>query len=384
MPLDLTTATGWRRPTVGEIVEELRADIDAALVAAGFDPQEYDDTLLGAIVEALSVFSARRDSQSQAAYLAGFPMYAVGRQLDDLGGLARPRRPGTRTRATFTASARTGLTAVVQAGRAVELNGARWVAAETTTVTDSGDPVVYEAADIGPVQPGAAGTAELVDFVASLDDVVWSGLSADIIQSGRDAETDAAYRTRLLRPLGGAADTGPGLRDRMLARLTWLSAAGVLAGPDDGLASGEWEVTLTPAPATTDQTQALADLLARAISGADFYSGAVTGTGTYPDGTPRTVRWTVGTEQAVNIVVTVVLASGVVLSSVSDEVEDAVRAYFAGLGTGGVARILGLLAAVAAVDGVTGATVTLNGGGSDVAPSTAADLLVPGTLTVTT
>jgi len=383
MPLDITTGSGWTRQTIGEVESEIQQAIDAALVAADLSPQDYDETLLGAIVEGVATWSVRNDSRVQAAYRAGFAAFAIGRQLDDIGGTARPRRPGVASRALFQAIATTGTQATIEAGRRVRINGEIWICDETATVDDLGGDVVYRADVDGPTTPGAAGTANVVDFVANLDTVLWSGSASDVTQVGRLAESDATYRTRLLAPFGGAADTKPGLRDRILSDLPWVQAVGVLVGTVDGLASGQWQITIAPGPATDNQTTALVNLLARAISAADVYSGSETGTGTYPDGTERPVAWEEGTQQTVDVDATLVLAPGVTLADVSTEVEEAIGGYFGALGTGDAARILAVLSAIATVDGVIGATVDLDGGTADVSPTTAADILVTGTVTVT-
>jgi hypothetical protein len=99
-------------------------------------------------------------------------------------------------------------------------------------------------------------------------------------------------------------------------------------------------------------------------------------------GVTDTIYWSAGSDLPVTVAVTVILASGIPLSSVAPTVADAVISLIGGLGRGDALRVLQVLAAVAPINGVLGASVLLDGGTADIVPSSTELIVLSGSVVV--
>ena len=372
---------GFQPVTIGAAVEAIRAELDATL---SYTP-DYVGTIEGAWTLALGQVWATVDAGTAVALGQLSLDTAVGPALDAIGSpLGVTRRAATASRYTVRMTS-TG-SVVVPAGTVIQGGGddgaQQWsVAADTTVTTDT--QVIVDATTAGPVALAAVGvtTFSVVTPVTGLSAAAYDPTDGDAFTVGRARESDASLRARIRQSLSGAdVSTVPGVRSAVLS-LTWVVAASVTR-----TAPGVARVAVAPAPVGPDQTQALVDTIGAALAfgiATDSASGA-SGTYTYPDGiTTDTIYYAVGSTQAVTVATTLALASGVVLADVQAEVEAAIDAVFAALGPGDILRYTAVYCAIADVVGIVGvSTLTLNAGTVDVSPSSSADVLIPGTVTV--
>lgn len=385
--MPLTTA-GYDAPRAADLLVSLRAAYESRLAAAGLpsDVEWTRDTFLGLFSEAVAVTLGDLAEGVQALYDALDPNNATGVQLDNLCALVGVyRQPATYSTVDLTLGGTPAT--VIPAGALVEdTAGQRWATDASATIGGGGTVVAAATAvDVGEVVATSGTITTPVTLTSG-----WSTVTnATAASAGQATETDAALR---LRRTSSLADSGgrsaAAIRAALLA-LDFVEAAVVLDNTADDvatidgitLAGHSVAVILYPDTLTTAQEESVALLLYDRVTPGAYMNGSdavvvVTG----DDGSTVTMRWDYANEIPVDVDVTVDLATGYVLADVETAIEALVTAYFEGLAVGGDARILQLYAAIATVEGVDGATVTLDGGGDVTASS--AQRLIEGTTAV--
>lgn len=367
------TDAGWRAWSGAEWTEDIRATLDARIGLA----LDYGATIEGDWTAAIGQVAADADDAFSLAVDARDPARATGAALDAAVAPIVYRRPATASRYTVEAA---GSGTVPDGTLYQDDDGQIWEVVDGGGAVILGSVLVVEAQETGVVTLSQAAPSTLVPLSAlalPADLVYTPGDSYDV---GEAEETDSALRRRWSLSLGRPrCPTGPGIR-RTLLSLTWVTAvSAVRTGP------GTLAIYVVPEPVGSDRIAALGDAIDACIGAATATTGTDSVTVTGADGYPVTVYYTPGTTQAVAVVLTVVLASGVALASVEDAIADVIGGVFAVLEVGDILRRLEVLGALASVDGVVGfGACTLDGGTSDVTPATSTTLLTLGTLTVTT
>lgn len=389
------SSTGWLAKRADDVRRELQDEIVTRLDAAGL-PSEIDfsrDTIAGILVDAFAVEIGRLWEAAGAVYDATDPANATGILLANIGQLRGVTRlPATFSRIDLTLSGTPG--AVIPSGSLVEGGGdpeqpARWSITSTVTIGGGGTVAAEAVATVaGAITAGAADVSTIVTPIAGWASVVGSAPAVP----GRDVESDAAYRARQrLAPLGRLSVGGIRLA---LLNVDGVQAAVVLENRTaSDLTIGSKTLSphsvlpvLLPAGLTTSQQQAVGRVLFDGtagikVGGASASDNEVTVEG---DGfEPVTIGWDDAGTDSIPIVVTLALAGGFALGDVSDDVEAAVLGYVNALSVGETARLLAVQVAVAGVEGVVGATVTLDGVGADYVPDPF-DVVRATTVTVTT
>lgn len=162
-----------------------------------------------------------------------------------------------------------------------------------------------------------------------------------------------------------------------IREIPWVQAVGLVES------TGNFAIYVVPGPATADQETELAEAIyqthpvgitAAGVVGLGDQSTTVTGA----DGTTTvTVQWYEGTTESVPVAFTLVYAAGANTTQVNQEARAAISQVFDALEPGETIRYHQVYSAlnIRGVLGVT--TLTLDGGTADVAPSNAANLLIP-------
>lgn len=246
----------------------------------------------------------------------------------------------------------------------------------------------------GPVAATASGafgagvviaieTGELAAAPLEIDTIVtpvsgWLAISNPAAASvGSDIETDDALR---LRRQGALAVSGSAsilaIRSNLL-ELTYLTAAVVIENDTltttvvggKTLPPKSFAAIVTPSTLTTEQQQEVAQTIYEtAPAGIEIVGTDVVADVEGTDGFVKVVAFDYATPLDVDVVTTVVLASGFVLANVEGSIQTLIENYFNNLTVGEAVRTLDLAALVATVVGVNGASFTLNGGGADIEP----------------
>ena len=329
---------------------------------------------------------------SQAVYDAFDPGNASGIGLDVLGQIRGVRREeATFSQATVTLG---GVAATfLPVGRIVRGGGddgkARWLTTADVTLDGGGaGTVVVQAEEAGFV---AAGIGEIVEIVTPVDG--WASVTnAAAAEEGIDRETDAVYRVRQQRSLAVAGGRSLAALRTSIAAVDAVTNVVAVDNRTDaavtvsGISLDAHSVAIIVHPSTL--TDAQKDEIAALIFDGVSAGIKTMGTGevrtvTDDAGFGQTVAWDYATGVPTASAITVVLAVGYALADVEATIQGLVSDYFGALAVGEPARILAVQGLVAGVDGVTGATVTLDGGGADIVPDLD-ELLTISTNTVTT
>jgi uncharacterized phage protein gp47/JayE len=315
---------------------------------------------------------------------------ATGVQLDDLCALVGVTRdPATQSQATVTLGGVAGT--FIGAGSLVEGGGAddaaRWATSADATIGGGGTvDIVVVAVEAGATAASIGVIDALVTSVAGWETVT----NAAAATPGTDLESDAALRQKRARSLsGGGQRTLAALRADLLA-LDFLSAvvvvdnvtAAAVTTSGISLDPHSFATVVYPGGLTNAQEKEIAAIVYANEPAGIKSMGAESGTVTDGAGVAQTVRWAYATTTAVDVDVELTLAAGYLLGDMTAPVTAAVEAYFDGLSVGDDVRILGVLVAVAGVEGVVGATALLDAGSADVAINLA-HVAIPGTITVT-
>lgn len=385
----------WRVDPFVAWRDRVRADVDGRFGVS----LDYDGTVEGALTDAQADAVWTLDQGGQALVDGLSPATAASAQLDLIGEAVRiRRRAATRTRYTLRAGLASGATNVtIPAGTVLSFAGAggetRWTVVEDTLVPADGDPVVVESETAGAVFLPSSGVSVLrvVTPVSGLDDA--ERHPADGAQLGRSRESAVAYRIRLQRLSSSEGGTTPGWL-RRIESVGFVRAASVtITGTLTAL------VRVVPGTLTAAQQQTLVQAIfdgAPPITYDTTAPSPQTGTAVDPFGGSHVVTWYAGVEEPVDAEARVVLESGYTANDggpldVVPALTEAYEALFAALSPGAALRWSDYYCALADVVGVARVLTTdtltwlgASGGQVDVSPSAATNLLVPGTLTVTT
>lgn len=367
------TAAGWTPRTAARWTVELRTRLDDSL---GYS-LSYDATAEGDWTATVGEAAWTADQGFSIAIQALDPRQATGSALDAAVAPIVERRAASSSRYDVEVQTATNLNAgdlfrdpTTERSWSVVTGGA-YV---------NGDMITIEAVDAGPLALSEAAPTTLTPITALLVPTNLVYDTGGTYQIGRAIESDSQLRRRWSRELGRPrTGTAAGIR-RTLLRLVWLDAVSAVR-----TSAGHISIYVVPAPVGTDQDEALAEAIYRCV-GVDVVLGGteslvIAGV----DGQDVTIRWTPGTEQAVDVEVTVTLATGVSLEDVEDACLAAVQEVLDALEVGQALRRLAILQALPGPDaGVTGAVVLLDGLAADVVPPTSTTLLVEGVLEVVT
>ncbi len=327
---------------------------------------------------------------------------ATGIQLDDLGGIIGvPRQEATFSQATVQLDGTAGT--VVPSGSIVEGGGDddndRWVLQANVTLTGAPDTGVVKAVNAGPVT-AASGTIDKIVSAVNGWSSVTNAAAVTAVNAGSAREPDDQYR---LRQQQSFAVTGGrslnALRGQLLALRDadgeLILSAAVVLDNDTNVSATVGGVTIDgkalavivhPNALTAAQEQLVAAQIYEQTPGGIKTMGTdVTATVTGADGFGKSINFDYRTTANVAVVVTVVLATGFVIGDVEAPLQVLIATHFGNLNVGDPVRILDIKVLAASVNGVTGATVTLDGGGVDIVPSLSVLLaLSPAPATVTT
>lgn len=367
---------------------ELRDTIaDAFEAHAGWRPDFDRRDVYGSLRVVMATLLEGTEEAVAALYDAFDVNNATGLNLSNLALIVGVvREPATYSTADLTPTGTSGT--VVPAGSLFQGGGtdgrARWRSTADATLPNT---IPVQAEVIGAVAADPGDIATIVTPIAGLTSVT----NASAASTGQDEETDEALRQRRQRSLNIAGGCQLStIRANVLA-LDFVTACTVLENTDSASASvggltmpgGSVAVVVHPTGLTTAQQQSLIATIYAHVAGGIETHGTNSGTVAKGDGYDQTVEWGYASELTVNVATTVTLESGYVLGDVNTAVAAAIASYMLTLGVGDAVRQLDIAAAIATVDGVAGATVTLNGSGGDLTPAVT-QIAVIGTNTVST
>lgn len=364
-------STGYTAPRAADFRAAIRSAVEAGWgVAVDWDR----DTLISAMVDAVATELGTVSEATQAIYDAMQVGNATGQQLDNLCTIVGvSRKAATPSQAILTLTGTAG--AVIPSGLIVQGGGtdgrARWRLSATVTLDGAGaGEGVIVAEEAGAVQADADAIRLIATPTAGLSNVT----NPDPATIGTDVESDADLRRRRQASLQQqGAHSLTAIRAELLA-LDGIAAAAVIDNPTpdtttvQGVSLAGYSVAAIVLPSTlTDvQRSALAASLYAQIPAGIYASGDESAQVYGADGYARTIRWYYGTDVSVDVSATLTLATGYELADVSGQAEAAIAAYFGGLTLGDAARTLAILTAIAAIEGVIGCALTLDGNPADV------------------
>lgn len=396
MPLEDTGYVARRADDYATLIfDSIEADSGRTL-----DRENRADNVLTSLVVTISVLLAQLDETAQAAFDMTDPNNATGAAFDNLMALVGlTRRPATYS------VVRCGLQSnspncFIPAGSLVQGGGtdskARWALLEDVNPADweelTAIPPVYsttalfQCTETGPV---AAVPGSITTIVQPQQ--FWTiVLNVEAATLGSDVESLAAARQRRAASLQGGGSRTLGALRAALGALDGVESVVIV----ENTSTAETEVegltlpgnsvcaVIYPDTLTEDQQTAVAETLylnlAAGVASAGDESATVTGS----DGQTKTIRWQYPTTVTANIAMTGKLAPGFALADVEADVEanatDAVNL----LGPGETLLLQDLWAAMRAVTGVRGETVTINGSAANLT-CLATQVIVPGTVAFT-
>jgi len=386
------TDDGYVAPRAADFLTEIRDEYEASLIALGL-PSDIDwvrDVFLGTITANMAARLGSLGSGSEALYGVFDVANATGLGLDNLAlivGVRRIEATYSQALATFTGTAGTA----VLTGDLVEGGGTdddqRWTITEDTVIGGGGTvDVIVRATAKGAVVATTAQIDELVIVRSGLTSV--TNAAAATTGDARETDTELRKRRQESLAIGGGRN-----RESLRAQLTQLAAvtAAVVVDNDtliatvvDGLVlePKSVSVVLYPSTLTTAQQEAVALIIYDQVADGIYINGSdIEATVTGFDSAEKIVRWDWASPTTVNVQTTVTLDTGYALGDVEAQIQAHVADYFATLGVGDDVRTLPMLALVATVEGVLGASMALNGGAADIAV-TLAQIAEIGTNTV--
>ena len=362
----------WQTRTAAYWTQQLRDLLDAQLSLS----LDYDGTLEGDWTAAVGALAFTVDQGFQVAVDALNPLTATRDALDPAVSPVVFRKAAVKSRYTCTVNTSTTIPALALFRDA---DSRSWRVVDGAGVVTAGDEVVVEAVDAGPVALSQGSPSTLTPITALVTPTDLTYTPGDTYRVGHLAESDSILRRRWAVSLGRPrCPTFPGMRRTLLAVL-WVEQVSIVR-----TAPGTLSISVYPAPVGADQETELGEAIYSCLGADTLTTGAESVTITGVDGRDFVVSWTNATTQAVDVDVTVVLATGVTLASITPAVEAAVEAVFQGLSVGGTLYRLALAQALPGPSsGVIGGAILLDGLAADVTPALVTTLLVPGTVTVT-
>lgn len=366
----------WTVTSAAAYRDQMRSDLD---IQAG-TALEYGGSLAGAYTTAAAELAFRVDSGLAEAlstvFLATAPRAVVVARAIEAG-----LTPGAATRSRYIAQVEgAGTLPEGTLFQADDDARTRWEVVDATAAVSDGDDITLEAVDTGPIAlPTGTTSFSLVTPVTGITGAEYDSTGGDPFQIGDNDESVGSLRVRVeqSRSRGGTyASIAAELRD-----IDWITAVDVRQGAGG---AGTLAITVVPAPVGADQEAELAATLYSSTPAGSTLEGAESLTTDDVNGQTTTVRYAVGSQQAVAVVIGVISDGSVSDADLIDTVTAAVEAYFDELGPGDTAYFTRFTAAAFAPEPIIGnTTITLDGGVVDVAPTLAADQLVPSPITVT-
>ena len=256
-------------------------------------------------------------------------------------------------------------------GVSITQDPSRWVVTENLQDLDLvnvGEDITIEAQETGQVVPQGVVVLSPEPPIAGVDSFEWNTAYSLDRTTGRAAETPAELRQRVKSQRAVVGGSLPGLNAAVL-ELAWVVAVGITTAP------GQITVAVAPAPPTTADETDLAQTLYENKAAGDITQGAQSVNITGVDGQTVTINYDVGSTQDVTVVLTITPAPGVSQADADVAARNAVREVFAALQPGETLYYLRVVGSLD-LDSIVGATVTLDGGTSDITPASAADVLV--------
>ncbi len=357
--------------------EDFITEIRAAYISEAQLPEGTnidDDVLLGIFV---AVIAARLDSVSQgeqAVYDAFSEGNASGAQLDNINAIRGVRRlAGVKSRVPGTLSGTNG--AVIAEGVIVQGGGddgaARWVSLESVTISGGTASVTFEAEEVGATTVDA-GTANIVTPRAGLD----SATFGSPVSVGSATESDGDFRLRGAQSVAAPGAHTPSALVAALLALDGITDVLVLDNPDtipqtlNGVLvpAHRHIVYILPNPLSSERETAVLNALTANLHFSTATGATdVTRVNTVPNNnTQYTVGFDYGTLVSVDVVATLSLESNTALADADASLETALNAYLTGLQLGESVRLLQLCNLAADIDGIIGATFTINGSAADL------------------
>jgi len=256
------------------------------------------------------------------------------------------------------------------------LGRSRWTVIDPTAIYADDAPITVEAVEQGPTSITSPTTLTLVTPVVGVTGLGYDVADGEPFALGTLPESLPSMRVRL-QQRRAAPGSPQGVRTA-LRDLPWVVAA------DVGGASGVVSVTIAPAPVGADREAELAGALLASIPAGASTAGTDSVTGPDVNGVDVLWYYTPGTTVAVATVLEITTDGTITDADAIAAASAATSGVYALLGNGDPILRLRILAAVGGVQGITGATLTLDGtGAASVSPPTVADVLVASPLTVT-
>lgn len=386
------TDDGYTAPRTADFLDIIRDAYEAALIDLGL-PADIDfdrDVFLGNITANMAARLGSLGEASQALFDAFNVNGATGIQLDNLAQIVGvTRQEATPSRVTLTYTGTVGTAVLV--GDLAEGGGAnddqRWVVLEDKVIGGGGTvDVLADAIEAGAV----VATTGQVDKIVTLRSGLTSVTNAADADTGEARETDSELRQRRQESLQISGGRNRNSLRAALQALAFVDAAAVIDNDTADQVTKQGiilephsvAVIIHPAGLTDAEKITIALLIYDQVATGIFTNGTdVVANVEGADGTVKVIRWDNATTKTVNVATTVVLTAGFALGDVDTSIQALIVAYFDALAVGEAVRILDLLALIATVDGVDGATVKLNLGSVDIV-TTIAEIAVLGTNTV--
>jgi hypothetical protein len=383
--MPLSDSGTWQVRSAVAWQDQVRAELDARLTAAGLPPGDYEGTVLGALAFVIAWLAWRVD-QSVADALSALVLATapgpVVRQLAADRGLVE--RPGIATIAEATAVGPSapalpplGSVWRIQIGTATIIDPATgaqtiitgettWIRVEDAAIEATPGRMALACDRVGIVTISAqtlfAPADPIPGYTAAAHD---QGLGM-VLATGRPAETAAELRQRVAAARSAPSGTAPGIRAALLGLPEVLFAAVQEPAP------GQIRVSVALLPNRPDAPAlAAAEVYRRKAAGAE-----TTGPDLVPivddDGAPRDVRLAIGGTQNINVIALVTPDGSVPIGELVAAVRASILDYGSTLGPGDPVRYARVYRA-AVVPGVRGLALTVNGGTVDVTPTNPAD-----------
>jgi len=371
MPSYLTPA-GFSAPRGSDFYQRFVDDINAS----GTGPWDFSyDEPLGQVVAEQSVLLGEVSEGLQAVYDSRIVDNAVGIALDDLCAVVNVYRLDAYAGSVTLRLYGTAGT-VIPAGKTAQGGGldglTLWAISDTATIGVGG----YVDATAVATETGAL--AAPIGSITTIDTPVSGWTSVDNLAAaaaGSGIETDAELRVRRkismkntggqsVQAIGAALYAIDGVQGAIVVD-NYTTASTVIQGVT--LDQKSIAAILYPASLTADQIEQVATVLAKQGVGGIEQMGSETATITDSrTGVSRSVYWDYASSKSVTTDITVVLAAGYVLSDVQQPIIDAITEHIDAIELSHPYYLLDVYSIIGAVDGVTGATVLLDGSSANV------------------
>lgn len=383
------TATGYTPRRAADYLDLIR---EAYTTETGLTIDFDSDVFLGHITSILADRLGEIDEVLEAVYDARDPANSTGLQLDNLSRVVGVERiEATKSVATVTSTGLAGT--IITAGRLIEGGGefdkARWIT--TTDVTIPVGLTIDHPVESTVFGATAASPAD-IDLIITPVNGWTSVTNAASASPGRARETDNELRSRRRTSIKNLGSRSLDALRADLVALSFIDSAVVLDNPTPLIAliqgivmqPHSMQVVLFPITAVTEQLDDIAEIIYdHAPAGILVQQGPspVVVNVTGADGFLKVVSWIWATTLTVDVAYTLTLEPGFSLTDVNTPLTDAVVKKFDELAVGESLDILDMLTIAGAINGIKGATVTLNAGAVDIEPFIT-QLIIKGTIAI--